>query len=651
MKTDDDIRAALRRAAHSAEPSLGAFERTVERHSAGANRPPERSRSSRLAAAAVALIVAAAGIGFVVRAFDGGADRVAEPSPAPATALDGTSWVLSWIDGESVVRGVEDSWFTLQFRDGEFTADSGCNRFGGTYEIDETSLRTDVSSESETVSACARALSDRDQGVVIAALAGEIETAVFGASLILDAGAHRLELVQDPCSFLTHREVAAAVEGSVTSSGLVPPSGMKVPGTGPVCSYDVPTTPHSSVGVSVSTTTLQRFEAEAAADEANFMDITGVGERAYISGMGSIVIFEGDRTIRIGLQHGAGDDAVPVLEQLGRAAVEAPDPAPSPGAPSGDDIYAACGSVRFPELPPDSSSFVPFSSFDDLNLDVGEEQRFFAEFIDGYDWFLAREQRAVRDLFGELREGHGGDPPFAYATFELTDEGWTPRGWGQCSIELTAEGWGTASFVVDPEQPPHGETNDVQVLATERGCAGGEPPTGRDVRSLILDEDQESVSVVILVEPRGGDCPGNPAFPFQVPLGEPLGDREILDASTYPPGVRWPLPSSFPTAADALTAVDGAALRAQIDDVGWEAFTESSNDRIATWADQIGASAMSPTELSRAMDQLTRTLRDVGEPEFDGDSWLILRELMGRRIFLCGLLPAEHPYRGGEYCD
>ena len=41
--------------------------------------------------------------------------------------------------------------------------------------------------------------------------------------------------------------------------------------------------------------------------------------------------------------------------------------------------------------------------------------------------------------------------------------------------------------------------------------------------------------------PTGAECPGNPSFPFEVDLGEPVGDRIILDASVDPPFVRpWP---------------------------------------------------------------------------------------------------------------
>jgi hypothetical protein len=79
------------------------------------------------------------------------------------------------------------------------------------------------------------------------------------------------------------------------------------------------------------------------------------------------------------------------------------------------------------------------------------------------------------------------------------------------------------------------------VLATEHECANGQAPQGRKVRAVIHDQDERTVSIVILVEPLKSDatCPGNPAFPFQVELGAPLANREILDASLFPPESQW----------------------------------------------------------------------------------------------------------------
>jgi hypothetical protein len=224
------------------------------------------------------------------------------------------------------------------------------------------------------------------------------------------------------------------------------------------------------------------------------------------------------------------------------AACAAPDPAPrTDGATAGTSepaVFASCGGVRFPDLPPDTSTFVPFASWNEVDLaDLGEEGPFFKEFVDPYTWFLTDRSASERVLFGEPREPGAGDPPYAYAALELRDGQWAPRGWGQCRIELAAEGWGNARFTIDPAVRPDPQSRTVSVLATEMACAGGQAPQGREVRAVVLDETDDVVSLAILVEPPTGgqNCPGNPSFDFQVDVGSLLADRTILDASVYPP--------------------------------------------------------------------------------------------------------------------
>ena len=209
------------------------------------------------------------------------------------------------------------------------------------------------------------------------------------------------------------------------------------------------------------------------------------------------------------------------------------------GAASRTELVASCGAVEFDDLTPDTSSFTPFTSWGDIDLDdLGSE----AAFFEMYTWFTAEEDADSRMLFGEPRQPAHGDNPYASAAMEFRDGAWVPVGWGQCGIELSAPGWGHANFVLDPADPPDPGSDRFTVLATEVACAGGQPPTDRDVRAAILDETAQSVSVVILVEPSRGasDCQGNRPFEFEVQLDSPLGERQVLDASTHPAEIVWP---------------------------------------------------------------------------------------------------------------
>ena len=73
---------------------------------------------------------------------------------------------------------------------------------------------------------------------------------------------------------------------------------------------------------------------------------------------------------------------------------------------------------------------------------------------------------------------------------------------------------------------------------TERECASGKSSEGRVVGPDILEVGDE-VLVTFAVRPLGGDmqsCPGNPVTRVAVDLGSPLGDRQLLDGGTLPPG-------------------------------------------------------------------------------------------------------------------
>ncbi len=71
---------------------------------------------------------------------------------------------------------------------------------------------------------------------------------------------------------------------------------------------------------------------------------------------------------------------------------------------------------------------------------------------------------------------------------------------------------------------------------TERSCASGQSSEGRVEDPLIVYRD-DAVIVTFFVEPLDGgqECPGNPPAAVDVELGEPLGDRLLLDGGVWPP--------------------------------------------------------------------------------------------------------------------
>lgn len=117
---------------------------------------------------------------------------------------------------------------------------------------------------------------------------------------------------------------------------------------------------------------------------------------------------------------------------------------------------------------------------------------------------------------------------------EQHGDGWRAAGWGDCQLRpvLTdAVAWATVRASVADLDP---DATAIPVRVTEQECASArdpEPP----LREPVV-ETEESVTVYWTTEPATGaqKCPGNPMADRVVELDEPLGDRTMLDGSTWP---------------------------------------------------------------------------------------------------------------------
>jgi hypothetical protein len=121
------------------------------------------------------------------------------------------------------------------------------------------------------------------------------------------------------------------------------------------------------------------------------------------------------------------------------------------------------------------------------------------------------------------------------------------------AIPATPEPGDPATWDVDPDAPPSAGASTFTALVTRAGCHSG--VTGTVLRPGVVFEDGEVV--VTFTVARAGDgfyaCPGNDQVPYEVDLGQPLGDRRLVDGGCGPGaeasgtsycesrrGVRWP---------------------------------------------------------------------------------------------------------------
>jgi hypothetical protein len=91
-----------------------------------------------------------------------------------------------------------------------------------------------------------------------------------------------------------------------------------------------------------------------------------------------------------------------------------------------------------------------------------------------------------------------------------------------------------AVWVPDPARPVDSGNTTIAALVTRLGCNGG--ITGTVYPPAVEITATEAI-VTFTVEPNPGahTCPSNDQVPFEVDLGQPLGDRALVDGSCRTP--------------------------------------------------------------------------------------------------------------------
>ncbi len=96
----------------------------------------------------------------------------------------------------------------------------------------------------------------------------------------------------------------------------------------------------------------------------------------------------------------------------------------------------------------------------------------------------------------------------------------------------------TATWVVDPDEQMTSETTGFAAVVSRVGCSSG--VQGKPDAPEIEYTETE-VRITFRISPRidNGTCQGTPGVPYDVELGEPLGDRSLVDGECHPGSTAW----------------------------------------------------------------------------------------------------------------
>lgn len=229
--------------------------------------------------------------------------------------------------------------------------------------------------------------------------------------------------------------------------------------------------------------------------------------------------------------------AVLLLGGCGSATREPTGAGRASPSPSASPAYLyTCGQTLF-----DPALLEGPGGVENDDSELGEALRDLMETVDGEFLQGAEHWRVVVDEGDRVEVIGRAAGRFGYmnAIFERSGGSWKPAGWGDCEPDVFVPGNRSPATWELVKQPSPDDTKLV-VDATERACASGRQLTERDVRSDV-SYGEDAITIVVSADSLvGGECPDNPPVRLTISLHEPIGDRELLDASVYPPKRRYP---------------------------------------------------------------------------------------------------------------
>ncbi len=122
------------------------------------------------------------------------------------------------------------------------------------------------------------------------------------------------------------------------------------------------------------------------------------------------------------------------------------------------------------------------------------------------------------------------------ASFRVTkDERLEPTGTGGCRLEVAVPEGRDRVEVTAPEGGVDASTTSPEVLVSEIECTSARDPRPYLGAPDVVETDDRVLVTLTSEASAGGDCPSNPRVPLTLQLDQPLGDRQLYDAGTWPP--------------------------------------------------------------------------------------------------------------------
>jgi hypothetical protein len=128
-----------------------------------------------------------------------------------------------------------------------------------------------------------------------------------------------------------------------------------------------------------------------------------------------------------------------------------------------------------------------------------------------------------------------GDIPYVNAFFRRSDGRWEASGWGDC-LPMAVVGERNPALWELEIEPGSGATQ-LHLLVKERDCTSGRELTEDNTRAEV-EYAEDAIVILMSADPlkKGNyNCIGNVPAPITVELEEPVGDRRLVDAGSYPP--------------------------------------------------------------------------------------------------------------------